>query len=176
MMCQICGSPHHLETHHIEPRRMGGSSRPEIEAAENKILICRSCHTEITENRWRLVRTPTELTVVSRETGEILVRRLFNPAFDPSAFFAKINLIELDLDALLPDLPYLADERIVELFQELHEGGKGAWKAQAAIVWEAKQRSIYGDKAWEAMGRTFGIGWRQAYSRARFWDTFFKGD
>ena len=49
-------------------------------------------------------------------------------------------------------------------------------KAQAAILWEAKQRSVYGDRAWEAMGRSFGIGWRQAYNLARVWDTFFRDE
>jgi hypothetical protein len=44
------------------------------------------------------------------------------------------------------------------------------------VLWEAHQRSVYGDRAWEAMGRTFGIGWRQAYNFVRVWDTFFKGD
>ena len=26
------------------------------------------------------------------------------------------------------------------------------------------------------MGRSFGVGWRQAYNLARVWETFFKGD
>ena len=46
--------------------------------------------------------------------------------------------------------------------------------AQAAICWEAKQRSVYGDRSWEAMGKSFGIGWRQAYNLARVWETFFR--
>jgi hypothetical protein len=155
---------------------MGGSSRPEIEAPENKILICRTCHTEITEHRWQLTRTSTELTVVSVFTGEVLVRRRYDPGFDVSAFFQRANLLEADLHALLPGIPYLTDDQLVELFQQLRSVDKGTWKLQAAILYEARQRSVYGDRAWEAMGRSFGIGWRQAYNLARVWQTFFTND
>ena len=174
--CNICGSIHQLEVHHIVSRGMGGSSRPEIEAPENKILICRSCHTEITEHRWHLTRTSTELTVVSVTTGEILVKRHYDSSFDPSAFFQRVNVLEADLEALLPGIPYLTDEQLVELFQQLRGVDKGTWKAQAAILYEARQRSVYGDRAWEAMGRSFGIGWRQAYNLARVWQIFFTND
>ena len=154
---------------------MGGSSRPEIEAPSNKITICRSCHTEITEHRWDLVRTEHELTVTRTENREILFRRFYDPTFDPSSFFQGLNLIENQLEALVLGIRYLTDEQLVELFQQLRGVDKHTWKAQAAVLWETKQRSIYGDKAWEAMGRTFGIGWRQAYNLARVWETFFKG-
>ena len=39
--CEICGTSRQLEVHHIEPRRMGGSRRPEIEAPSNKAILCR---------------------------------------------------------------------------------------------------------------------------------------
>ena len=52
--CENCGTTRNAEVHHIEPRRMGGSRRPEIEAPSNKAVLCRSCHTQITEQRWRL--------------------------------------------------------------------------------------------------------------------------
>jgi hypothetical protein len=122
------------------------------------------------------MRTSTELTVVAVATGELLVRRQYDPAFDPAIFFQRINLLESDLDSILPDIPYLTDEQLVELFQQLRGVDKRTWKAQAAILYEAKQRSIYGDRAWEAMGRSFGIGWRQAYNLARVWQTFFTND
>lgn len=35
---------------------------------------------------------------------------------------------------------------------------------------------MYGDRAGEAMGRTFGIGWRQVYNLARVWEVFFLGE
>jgi hypothetical protein len=152
---------------------MGGSSRPEIEALENKILICRNCHTEITEHRWSLTRSTSELVVTQVASGEVISRRRFNASFDAPAFLHGATLVEHELEALLPGIPYLTDDQLVELFHQLRTVDKGSWKAQAAILWEAKQRSIYSDRAWEAMGRTFGIGWRQAYNLARVWKTFF---
>jgi hypothetical protein len=109
-------------------------------------------------------------------TGEVVVRRLFDPDFSPSQYFQELNLLEPRLDALLQGIPYLSDDQLVELFQYLRSIGKHSWKAQAAILWEAKERSVYGDRAWEAMGRTFGIGWRQAYNLAKVWEVFFLGE
>jgi hypothetical protein len=83
--------------------------------------------------------------------------------------------VELEVDSVLPGIPYLTDDQLVELYEALRSLGRGAWKAQAAILWESKQRSVYGDKAWEAAGRSFGLGWQHAYKLARVWDTFFKG-
>jgi hypothetical protein len=174
--CSVCGAIHHLDVHHIVSRGMGGSNRPEIEDASNKITICRSCHTEITEHHWNLERTESQLVVTKVETGEVLARRLYEPGFEASAFFQNLNLVDLQLEAVLPAIPYLTDEQLVELFSYFKGVGKKSWRAQAAILWEAKQRSVYGDKAWEAMGTSFGVGWRQAYNLARVWDTFFKGD
>ena len=175
MQCQICGGIHRLEVHHIVSRRMGGSSRPEIEADSNKITICRSCHLEITEHRWNLERTESQLVVTSVETGEVIARRLYEATFEASAFFQNLNLVDLQLEAVLPAIPYLTDEQLVELYAYFKGVGKKSWRAQAAILWEAKQRSVYGDKAWEAMGRTFGLGWQYAYKLAKVWETFFKG-
>lgn len=174
--CAICGSPHRLDVHHIVSRGMGGSSRPEIEAPENKITICRSCHTEITEHRWDLVRDSSHLAVVSVATGEIIARRYYRADFDASSLFANANTIEGGIEELIQGIPYLTDEQLVELFGQLRGIDKRSWKVQAAILWEAKQRSVYGDRAWEAMGRSFGIGWRQAYNLARVWETFFAGE
>ena len=72
-ICEICGTSRNLEVHHIEPRRMGGSRRPEIEAPANKALLCRSCHSEITEQRWRLERTDRHLLVTHVATGEMTI-------------------------------------------------------------------------------------------------------
>ena len=156
--CQVCGSNRNLDVHHIVSRGMGGSSRPEIEDASNKIVICRSCHIEVTEHRWHLTRDDRQLTVVKVDTGEIIFRRLFDPQFDASAFFQRLTLVDLEIEALVQGIPYLSDEQLVELFAELRGLDKGSWRAQAAVLWEAKQRFVYGDHAWEAMGRSFGIG------------------
>jgi len=174
--CEICGASRNLEVHHIEPRRMGGSRRPEIEAPSNKAVLCRSCHVEITEQRWRLERSESELVVTAVPTGEIVLRRLSDPDFDPSQYFQELNLVESQMNAIVRGVPYLTDDQLVDLFGYLRSLDQRTWKAQAAILWEAKQRSVYGDRAWEAMGRSFGIGWRQAYNLARVWETFFRDE
>src|ERR1041384_2573851 len=99
--CQICGAIHHLDVHHIVSRGMGGSSRPEIEDASNKITICRSCHTEITDHRWNLERTPTQLVVTNVMTGKVIARRLYEPTFEASAFFQNLNVLDLQLENVL---------------------------------------------------------------------------
>jgi len=155
---------------------MGGSRRPEIEDASNKAVLCRSCHIEITEQRWRLERSDTELMVTAVPTGEVVLRRLSDPDFDASQYFQELNLVESQMNAIVRGVPYLTDDQLVDLFGYLRSLDQRTWKAQAAILWEAKQRSVYGDRAWEAMGRSFGIGWRQAYNLARVWDTFFRDE
>ncbi|MEE8384314.1 MAG: HNH endonuclease, partial [Dehalococcoidia bacterium] len=174
--CEICVTSRNLEVHHIEPKRMGGSRRPEIEAPSNKATLCRSCHTQITEQRWRLERTDRQLIVTDVPTGEVLARRLFDPDFSAPGYFQELNLLENRLDALVQGIPYLTDDQLVDLFSYLRSLDQHTWKAQAAILWEAKRRSVYGDRAWEAMGRSFGIGWRQAYNLAQVWEVFFLGE
>ena len=174
--CEICGTPRNLEVHHIEPKRMGGSRRPEIEAPTNKAILCRSCHSKITEQRWHLERTKRALVVTEVPTGEVVARRLFNRDFSAPQYFQELNLLETQLDALVQGVPYLTDDQLVDLFGYLRSLDQRTWKAQAAILWEAKRRSVYGDRAWEAMGRSFGIGWRQAYNLARVWEVYFLGE
>ncbi len=91
--CEICGTSRNLVVHHIEPRRMGGSRRPEIEASTNKAILCRPCHIHITEQRWRLERTDRQFMVTEVVTGEVVVRRLFDPDFSPSQYFPELNLL-----------------------------------------------------------------------------------
>jgi hypothetical protein len=155
---------------------MGGTRRPEIEAPSNKAVLCRFCHTQVTEQRWRLQRTERELLVTQVATGQVVARRLFDPDFRPSEYFHELNVLEGRLDAIVQGIPYLTDDQLVDLFSYFRGLDQQAWKAQAAILWEAKRRSVYGDRAWEAMGRTFGIGWRQAYNLARVWEVFFLGE
>ena len=114
--CEICGASRNLEVHHIEPRRMGGSRRPEIEDPSNKAVLCRSCHTEITEQRWRLERSETELVVTTVPTGDVVLRRLSDPDFDPSRYFQELNLVESQMNAIVQGVPYLTDDQLVDLF------------------------------------------------------------
>ncbi len=175
-VCEICGTSRQLEVHHIEPRRMGGSRRPEIEAPSNKSVLCRPCHTNITEQRWHLERTDGQLLVTEVATGEVMARRLFDREFSAPQYFQELNLLETQLGALIQGVPYLTDDQLVDLFSYLRGIDQNTWKAQAAILWEAKRRSVYGDRAWEAMGRSFSIGWRQAYNLARVWEVYFLGE
>jgi hypothetical protein len=105
-----------------------------------------------------------------------VARRLFEPDFRPSEYFHELNLLEGRLDALVQGIPHLTDDQVVDLFSYFRGLDQRAWKAQAAILWEAQRRSVYGDRAWEAMGRTFGIGWRQAHNLAKVWEVFFLGE
>jgi len=114
--CEICGASRSLEAHHIEPRRMGGSRRPEIEVPSNQAILCRSCHTQITEQRWRLERTDHQLLVTDVATGQVVARRLFDPDFRPSEYFHELNLLEGRLDILVQGIPYLTDDQLVDLF------------------------------------------------------------
>jgi hypothetical protein len=139
--CEICGTSRSLEVHHIQPRRMGGSRRPEIEASSNKAVLCRLCHTQITEQNWRLERTDQELVVTDVATGELVARRLFNSDFRPSEYFHELNLLEGRLDTLVQGIPYLTDDQLVDLFSYFSGLDQQAWKARAAILWEAKRRS-----------------------------------
>jgi hypothetical protein len=126
---------------------MGGSKHPSIEAPENKIWLCRPWHRNIHEGRWTITRTDSSLTVVDASTGELICRRLYKPGFDPPAFFAALNLLETQQEYILNHVPYLTDEQLVELFAYLRSIGRQAWLAQAAVLWEAKQRSVYGDRS-----------------------------
>src|SRR5438067_4296585 len=107
--CSICSARRQLEIHHIEPRRMGGSRRPEIEAEENKIVLCRTCHSQITEQRWRLERTLDRLTITDVTSGHPVARRRFDPDFRPSAYFLELQHLVSGLEQLLRGIPYLTD-------------------------------------------------------------------
>ena len=39
------------DIHHRRPRRMGGTTNPEIHQPANLVVVCRTCHRWIEENR-----------------------------------------------------------------------------------------------------------------------------
>jgi 5-methylcytosine-specific restriction endonuclease McrA len=43
--CQACGTRTNLDVHHIKSRALGGP-----DSADNLIVLCRQCHTELHEN------------------------------------------------------------------------------------------------------------------------------
>lgn len=53
--CERCGSGGDYwlgqDIHHRKPRRMGGTSDPEVNSPCNLVLLCRSCHNEVESRR-----------------------------------------------------------------------------------------------------------------------------
>jgi len=172
--CGVCGDSRNLDQHHIQPKGMGGSKDPAIEAPENKITLCRTCHRNIHDHRWLLQHSDQELRVVDPQTGELVMRRLFSKDFDAPAFFHQLAASEDCLERLIHDVPFLTDEQLVEAFASAHSLGKRAWIIQAAILYEAQQRSVYGDHSLEAIARRFDISLRQAQKYALVWKLYFR--
>ena len=171
--CAICGNSHNLDKHHIAPRRIGGSKNPTIHSEDNLVWLCRECHRNIHEGRWYLEHSAEELRVVDKDTGEQVMRRLHQPDFDAPSFFQALNLAEQSLSSLLEFLPYLSDEQLVEAFGYSRSLGKRSWLIQAAILYEAQQRSTYSDHALEGIARKFEISLRHAQKYALIWKLFF---
>ena len=77
--CEICGSVHGLDSHHVKPRRMGGTKDPAVHDESNLMTLCRGCHRNIHDGRWNPVRSPEGISVVDPHSGEQIMRRLQNP-------------------------------------------------------------------------------------------------
>ena len=174
LFCQICGDTRNLDQHHIQAKGMGGSKALAIEAPDNKITLCRTCHRNLHEGGWLLQRSDHELRVVDRGTGELIMRRLYDKSFDAPAFFHQFSLSEDCLERLIHNVPYLTDDQLVEAFASARSLGKRAWIIQAAILYEAQQRSVYGDHSLEAIARRFDISLRQAEKYALVWKLYFR--
>ena len=175
--CEICGSISSLDRHHVTPKRMGGTKDPAIHDETNLMTLCRQCHRNLHEARWELVRSTEGIRVVDKETGEQVMRRLTNPDYlDIFSLFQILNLTEDSLGHLHQALPYFTDEQLVEAFRYANSFGKRSWLIQAAILYEAQQRSTYGQHTLEAIARRFEIGLRQAQKYALVWKVFFDRD
>ena len=61
----------------------------------------------------------------------------------------------------------------MEAFTYACSFGKRSWLVQAAILYEAQQRSTYGERTLETVARRFEIGLRQAQKYALVWKDFF---
>ena len=64
----------------------------------------------------------------------------------------------------------------MEAFNYAAGFGKRSWLVQAAVLYEAQERSIYGKQSLEAIARRFEIGIRQAQKYALVWKVFFQRD
>jgi hypothetical protein len=101
------------------------------------------------------------------------MRRLYDKSFDASTFLHQLTRAESSLEQLVKDVPFLNDEQLVEAFASARSLGKRAWIIEAAILYEAQQRSIYGDHSLEAIARRFDISVRQAQKYALVWKLYF---
>jgi hypothetical protein len=155
---------------------MGGSRDPEIHAESNLLTLCRDCHRKVHQGPWALEHSGEGIRVLDRHTGEQVMRRLYDSELDVPGLFEQLNQVEEFLSRLSQSLPYLADDQLVEAFAYASSYGKRSWLIQAAVLYEAQQRSIYGDQALEAIARRFEISLRQAQKYALAWKTFFDQD
>ena len=108
--CEICGTNRNLHRHYVIPRRMGGTKDPHVHDVANLMTICRQCHANIHEERWRLARSPKGIRVLDKHSGEQVMRRLYNPDLDTPSLFQLLNIAEDSLSQLFEALPYLSDD------------------------------------------------------------------
>ena len=94
------------------------------------------------------------------------MRRLYNRDCDVPTLFQLLNLTDESLSQLYQGLPYFTDDQLVEAFAHAGPLGKPSWLTQAAVLYEAQQRSIDGDRTLEAIARRFEISRRQAQKYA----------
>jgi len=155
---------------------MGGSKNPEVHSDENLTTLCRQCHHNIHEGGWVLERASGLLRVIDVSTGHEVMRRFNTRDFDCASFFVFLERLERSLNEAIGVIPYLDDEQLVEAFRTSRALGKRSWVLQAAILYEAQRRSIYGDRSMEAIARRFEISLRQAEKYALVWRLFFASD
>ena len=72
--CEICGVHRNLDRHHVIPKRMGGSKDPVVHDESNLMTLCRSCHRNLHEARWDLIRSSDGIRVLDKHTGEQVMR------------------------------------------------------------------------------------------------------
>src|SRR5439155_10534988 len=176
MGCSICSGRRQLDRHHVVPKRMGGSRDASVHAQSNLLTLCRRCHRNLHEGGWSISLSETELRVTDARSGTEVMRRLYRQGFDASAFLSGFNEMESLLGEGIGSIAFLDDEQLVEAFRISRTVGKKAWLIQAAILYEAQSRSIYGEGMLVGIARQFEIGLRQAEKYALVWRTFFVSD
>lgn len=171
--CEICGTVHNLDQHHVIPKRMGGRDDPAIDDPTNLMTICRGCHQKIHRGTWTIQRSPEVLRVMETKSGDQVMRRHYDQGMDPPTVLNLLNVAEESMSAVLRSIPYLSDDQLVEVFGYLRSIGKRSWLIQAAVLHETQERSIYGDRSLEAIARRFEMSQRQAQKYALVWKAFF---
>ena len=171
--CAVCSGIRNLDRHHMHARGMGGSKDPAVNADDNLITLCRSCHRNIHEGGWELQRSAAVFRVVDRQTGQEVMRRMRSPTFNPSSFLQLLNDIDQSLGEAPKLVAYLDDDQLVEAFRASRSLGRRSWMLQAAILHEAQRRSVYKDHLLEGIARTFEISLNLAEKYTRVWREFF---
>ena len=174
--CAVCGKSGTVDLHHIEPRRMGGSKSPAINAEGNLLPLCRVCHSTIHVGMWKLTITENDVRITVSATGEQVIHRPRSSSYDSSRIFQFFNLSESTLEEILSLVPQLDDDHLVTLYSYAASFGKRAWILQAAVLFEAQERSVYGDQSLEAVARCFEVGLRHAQKYSLVWRLFFKDE
>ena len=152
---------------------MGGSKDPVVNADDNLITLCRSCHRNIHEGGWELQCSASMFRVIDRRTGEQVMRRMRSPTFNPSSFLQLLNVIDRSLSEAPTLVAYLDDDQLVEAFRASRSLGRRSWMLQAAILHEAQRRSVYRDGVLVGISRTFEISVNLAEKYTRVWREFF---
>ena len=155
---------------------MGGRKDQAVHDESNLMTLCRGCHQNLHEGRWDLIRAHDGISVLDKSTGEQVMRRLYNPDLDVPSIFQGLNVAEDSLAQLFQVMAYLSDDQLVEAFNYAAGFGKRSWLVQAAVLYEAQERSIYGKQSLEAIARRFEIGIRQDQKYALVWKVFFESD
>src|SRR5215204_4911834 len=151
--CEICSAVRGLDRHHILHKKMGGSKNPAIHDHANLIFLCRRCHTILHEGSWQLIRPPDGIRVIDKYTGEQVMRRRWCADLDATKLFHLLTLVDGSLTHLVEAVPFLNDDQLVDAFASAQAFGKRGWLIQAAILYEAQQRSIHGEGSLAAIAR-----------------------
>ena len=90
--CEICGVLRNLDRHHFIPKQMGGRNDPVVHDESNLMTLCRSCHRNLHEGRWDLIRSHDGIRVLDKSTGEKVMRRLYQRDWIPPPYSRTLML------------------------------------------------------------------------------------
>ena len=147
--CEICGTVHNLDRHHVIPKRMGGRDDPAIDDPTNLMTICRGCHQKIHRGTWTIQRSPELLRVTEQRTGDQVMRRHYDQCLDAPAVLHLLNIAEGSLSTVLESIPYLSDDQLVEVFGYLRDIGKRSWLIKAGCFTRPRGAASMATEAWK---------------------------
>lgn len=148
-----------MSEHHIVWRSRGGTDGPTI-------AICNECHAILNGEKqggaaWDVVEySATAVVVADRHSGEVVIERYFDSAFDQGDYIASLDHIEGHLADALEDAKYLDEEGLNAAWQATRHFSKGIWIYQAELIYWAVKHIPYGDKTRKvaAVAKEMGFG------------------